>query len=233
MTTILHLDSSARRTDNSEVSYNSISKTLAAGFIKEWKKQRQADTIIYRDLGQTPPDFINQDWIAAVFTDEKNRTNAQKELLTLSDTLIDEVNSADIILMSSPMYNYGMPAALKAWFDQVIRIHKTFTFDLTRGDYPLEPILSGKTLVLITSTGEFGFEIGGIRENINHLGPHVKVMSKYLGVENFHEIRSEYQEFGDDRHTQSIENARNKILKLVPKISQLYQIKPSLRKASK
>lgn len=219
MTSILHLDSSARRTDSSEVSYNSISKTLAAGFIKEWKKQRQADTVIYRDLGQTPPDFINQDWIAAVFTDEKIRTNAQKELLTLSDTLIDEVDRADIILMSSPMYNYGMPAALKAWFDQVIRIHKTFTFDLARGDYPLEPIMSGKTLVLITSTGEFGFEAGGIRENINHLGPHVKVMSKYLGVENFHEIRSEYQEFGDDRHTQSIENARNKILKLVQDLS--------------
>ncbi|WP_085902752.1 FMN-dependent NADH-azoreductase [Kiloniella majae] len=220
MPTILHLDSSARRTDNPETSYNSISKTLAAGFIDEWKKQRQTDTIIYRDLGQTPPEYINQDWIAAVFTDEKKRTNAQKELLVLSDTLIDEVDRADIILMSSPMYNYGMPAALKAWFDQVIRIHKTFSFDLARGDYPLEPIMSGKTLVLITSTGEFGFETGGMREDINHLGPHVKVMSKYLGVENFHEIRSEYQEFGDNRHDQSIKSAKTNIAKLVQALTQ-------------
>ncbi|WP_085904784.1 FMN-dependent NADH-azoreductase [Kiloniella majae] len=221
MPTILHLDSSARRTDNPETSYNSISKTLAAGFIDEWKKQRQTDTIIYRDLGKTPPEYINQDWIAAVFTDEKKRTNAQKELLTLSDTLIDEVDRADIILMSSPMYNYGMPAALKAWFDQVIRIHKTFTFDLARGDYPLEPIMSGKTLVLITSTGEFGFEPGGLREGMNHLGPHVKIMSKYLGVENFHEIRSEYQEFGGDRHDQSNESARASIVELVNELTQL------------
>ncbi len=50
------------------------------------------------------------------------------------------------------MYNYGMPAALKAWFDQIIRINKTFTFDLARGDFPLEPIMSGKTLVLLTSS---------------------------------------------------------------------------------
>ncbi|WP_421783552.1 FMN-dependent NADH-azoreductase [Kiloniella litopenaei] len=219
MSTILHLDSSARRTDNSESSYNSISKTLAAKFIEEWKKQRQNDTVIYRDLGQNPPDFINQDWIAAVFTDEKNLTVTQKELLTLSDTLIDEVDRADIILLSSPMYNYGMPAALKAWFDQVIRINKTFTFDLARGDAPLEPIMSGKTLVLITSTGEFGFEAGGIREKINHLSPHIQVVSKYLGVERFHEIRSEYQEFGDDRHAQSKESALDSIIKLVQRLT--------------
>ncbi|KKJ77589.1 hypothetical protein WH95_07910 [Kiloniella litopenaei] len=219
MSTILHLDSSARRTDNSESSYNSISKKLAAGFIGEWKMRRQNDTVIYRDLSQTPPDFINQDWIAAVFTDEENRTKSQQKLLAVSDTLIDEVDKADIILISSPMYNYGMPAVLKAWFDQVIRIHKTFTFDLARGDYPLEPIMSEKTLVLITSTGEFGFEPGGIREKINHLGPHMKVMSKYLGVDNFYEIRSEYQEFGDDRHKQSITNAKTEIVKLVNELT--------------
>ena len=57
-----------------------------------------------------------------------------------------------------------MPAALKAWFDQVVRIDKTFTFDLTRGDAPLEPILVGKTLILLTSWGEFGFAAGGPNE---------------------------------------------------------------------
>ncbi|MEH6629147.1 MAG: NAD(P)H-dependent oxidoreductase [Motiliproteus sp.] len=173
MPTILHLDSSARRMDNPVAEYNSISKTLAGKFIQQWQSQRPSDPVIYRDLGQTPPDFVSQDWIAAVFTDEENRIDMQKCLLALSDTLIDELNKADIILMSTPMYNYGMPAALKAWFDQVIRIHKTFTFDLDRGDFPLEPIMSGKTLVLVSSSGEFGFEAGGIREAMNHLGPHI------------------------------------------------------------
>jgi FMN-dependent NADH-azoreductase len=54
------------------------------------------------------------------------------------------------------MHNYGMPAVLKAWFDQVVRIQKSFTFDLARGDRPLEPILSGKTLVALNSCGQFG-----------------------------------------------------------------------------
>ena len=67
--------------------------------------------------------------------------------------------------------------------------------------------MSGKTLVLITSSGEFGFEIGGIREKMNHLGPHIQTLSHYLGAETFHEINAEYQEFNDNRHTNSVKNA--------------------------
>jgi FMN-dependent NADH-azoreductase len=67
--------------------------------------------------------------------------------------------------------------------------------------------MSGKTLVLLTSSGEFGFDVGGVREDMNHLGPHFRAISKYLGVDRQHEIRVEYQEFGDSRHEQSIENA--------------------------
>jgi len=219
MKTVLHLDTSARRTDSSVPDYNSISKTLAAKFMDKWVTANRKDKVIYRDLGLNPPEFVSQDWIAAVFTPDENKTDEQKELLTLSDTLIDELDQADIILISSPMYNYGMPAVLKAWFDQVVRINKTFSFDLARGDFPLEPIMSGKTLVLISSSGEFGFEIGGIREKMNHLGPHIEVLGKYLGVEDFYEIKSEYQEFGDERHAKSLEDAHLAIEVLVKQLS--------------
>lgn len=219
MKTILHIDTSARRTDNEVQEYNSISKTLAATFMDKWMTVNNEDKVIYRDLGLNPPEFISQDWIAAVFTPDDKKTNEQKQLLTLSDTLIEELDQADIILISSPMYNYGMPAVLKAWFDQVIRINKTFSFDLARGDFPLEPIMSGKTLVLISSSGEFGFEIGGIREKMNHLGTHIEVLGKYLGVEKFYEIKSEYQEFGDERHEKSFKDALVSIEELVTQLS--------------
>lgn len=220
MNTVLHIDTSARRTDNSVAEYNSISKTLAATFMDKWLTFNSEDKVIHRDLGLNPPGFISQEWIAAVFTPEENRTNEQKELLELSDTLIDELDQADIILISSPMYNYGMPAVLKAWFDQIVRIDKTFTFDLARGDFPLEPIMSGKKLVLISSSGEFGFELGGIREKMNHLGPHVETVSKYLGVEEFYEIKSEYQEFADERHEKSVKDAHIAIDELVKQLSE-------------
>ena len=219
MTTILNIEASARRTDNSVQEYNSISKMLSANFIQKWQAANTEDKVIYRDIGLNPPEFVSQDWIAAVFTPDEEKTSEQKKLLTLSDTLIDEVAQADIIVISSPMYNYGMPAVLKAWFDQVIRINKTFSFDLARGNFPIEPIMSGKQLVLISSSGEFGFEMGGIREKMNHLGPHVETVSKYLGVEAFYEIKSEYQEFADERHQQSLKEAYIDIDKLVIKLS--------------
>lgn len=219
MKTILHIDASARLTTNSLAEYNSISKSLAATFIDKWLTHNAEDKVIHRDVGVNPPDFISQDWIAAVFTPDDAKTDEQKELLSLSDTLISELEEADVIVMSSSMYNYGMPATLKAWFDQVIRIHKTFTFDLARGDYPLEPIMSGKTLVLLTSSGEFGFGPGGMREKMNHLGPHIQTLSHYLGVNAFHEINAEYQEFNDERHKTSVANAHDAAAKLAVELS--------------
>ena len=136
----------------------------------------------------------------------------------LSDTLIDEVVNADVILLAVPMYNYGMPSVLKAWFDKVIRVNKTFTFDLARGDEPLETILSGKQLVVLSSRGEFGFEPGGVREHRNHLDPHIRTCSKFLGIVEDHLIAIEYQEFGDDRHKQSVENAHRAVPKLVDQL---------------
>lgn len=219
MSTLLHIDSSVRAATNPNPDHNSISKNIALRFINTWRNKRPTDEYIYRDLGTNPPDFITQEWIGAVFTPDEKKTENQKELLALSDTLIAEVSAADIIVISTPMYNYGMPAQLKAWFDQIVRINKTFDFDLSRGDFPLQPTLSGKTLITITSSGEFGFEKGGIRENAGHLAPHLRTLSKYLGVEAMYEIASEYQEFGGERHKVSVANAMNQAESLASELA--------------
>jgi FMN-dependent NADH-azoreductase len=215
MINILHIDSSVRHTDNSKESYNSISKSFGRLFIDKWMNINQQDTVIYRDLGLNPPTFISEDWIAAAFTPKTERTLFQNLILSESDRYFNEVAQADIIVITAPMYNYGMPAVLKAWFDQVLRVNKTFTFDLSRGDFPIETILSGKTLVLLTSSGEFGFGVGGVRENMNHLNSHIKELAKHLGVEHCYEIGSEYQEFADNRHISSVKQAKQDILTLV------------------
>lgn len=208
MITILRLDVSAR-------TKRSLTRGLSQRFIDEWLKQRPSDEIVQRDIGLQPPPAVSEDWIAAAFTPEEKRTKGQQAVLELSDILIDEVERADIILLAVPMYNYGMPSALKAWFDQVIRVNKTFSFDLARGDEPLEPTLSGKHLVILSSRSEFGFEPGGVREHKNHLEPHIRTCSKYLGVVEDHLIAIEYQEFGDERHSRSVENAHRAVPKLV------------------
>lgn len=212
MATLLHIDASARKT-------RSITRSLGAEFKNQWLAENAGDKFIHRDVGSTPPEFVCESWIAAAFIPESDRTDEQISILAQSDLLIDELSTADVIVISTPMYNYGMPAALKAWVDQVVRVNKTFSFDLDRGDFPLEPILSGKTLVLLSSCGEFGFGKGETREEMNHLEPHLKIISKYLGVEETYEIRVEYQEFGDKRHKESIEKAYKAIPRIINELS--------------
>lgn len=219
MRTVLHIDASVRKISNPNPGHNSISKGIALTFIEQWKSLNTRDEVIYRDVGIRPPAFIDQDWIGAVFTPDEHKSNEQQAHIALSNELINELALADIIVMSSPMYNYGMPAPLKAWFDQVIRINKTFSFDLGRGDTPMAPLLSGKTLVLISSCGEFGFGKGGPREHMNHLGPHINTLSHYLGVEEFHEISAEYQEFNDERHRHSVAQAHQAAETLARKLA--------------
>ncbi|WP_043320754.1 FMN-dependent NADH-azoreductase [Microbulbifer sp. HZ11] len=219
MKTLLKIDASARNLHNAKASYRSLSRQLSDYFTAQWMDQPHKYSIIHRDVGLAPPTFMSEAWIGAAFTPEEKRSQPQQTELALSDQLINEVVAADLIVISTPMYNYGMPASLKAWFDQVVRVNKTFSFDLNRGDFPLQPILSGKTLVLLTSCGEFGFGPGGVRESMNHLGPHIRTLSHYLGVEHFHEIGIEYQEFNDERHRASIDAAYTAARQLVGQLT--------------
>lgn len=207
MHSLLHIDASARID-------RSISRDLSACFIRTWQKLRPQDSIIRRDLGLNPPGFISQDWIAGCFMPAETRSDAHNAALAESDNFIAELERASLIVLGTPMYNYGLPASLKAWVDQIVRIGKTFSFDLARGDYPLEPILSGKTLVCLTSKGEFGFAKGGPREDMNHLDPHIESFAPYLGAEERHFISVEYQEFGDERHELSRAAARRNAVAL-------------------
>lgn len=197
MTTLLHLDASVR-------GERSLSRRLSAAFVQSWLDGDPQARVIARDVGRNPPPFIDEGWIAAAFTAPPRRTAEQLDALRVSDELIEEVRAADVIVLGTPMYNYGMPAALKAWFDQVIRVNQTFTFDLARGDYPLQPTLADKTLVILTSRGEFGFAPGGVRAHMNHLETHIQTCAHYLGVARSHVIAIDYQEFGDERHQASI-----------------------------
>jgi FMN-dependent NADH-azoreductase len=213
MTHILRVDASAR-------AERSLSRRLGDRFIEAWTEHAGAPRVTPRDVGRTPPPFITEEWIAAVFSAE--RTPEQRALTRISDDLIAEVAAADLIVITTPMYNYGMPAALKAWFDQVVRVNRTFTFDLARGDRPLEPILSGKPVVALTSCGEFGFGPGELNEGGDNLVPHLRFASRYLGVSEFHHVGIEYQEFNDARHESSKAQADRAVRDLAQRLARTH-----------
>ena len=197
---VLRVDSSVRKD-------GSLSRKIGDAFLEALGKAHPGITVTERDVGLNPPPIITSDWVAAAFTPQEDRSAAQSQLLELSDLAIAELHAAEIILITAPMYNYGMPAGLKAWVDSVVRKDQTFTFDLARGDFPLEPVLSGKTLVLATAWGEFGFEPGGVRDGQGHLVGHVKAVSGYLGADRVEHVGVEYQEFADDRFQASMQAA--------------------------
>jgi FMN-dependent NADH-azoreductase len=203
MTILLRVDASARLD-------RSITRRLSDRFIEGWRSSEAGVQVVHRDIGRNPPSFVSEDWISAGFLPPEQRTQGMKDALAESMELIDEVRRADVIVIGAPLYNYGLPGALKAWIDQIVRPGETFSFDLGRGDFPIQSTLSGKTLVVLSSRGEFGFEPGGIRDGWNHMSAHLRtIATRLLGIaeEDIYEIASEYQEFNDERHERSREQA--------------------------
>jgi len=212
MTTLLHLDASARLC-------RSHSRRLSESFVAQWLARRPEDLVQRRDLGADPPPALSEAVIAAAFTPPDARSDADREALRGSDALIDELERADLIVLGTPMYNYGMPAALKAWIDLVIRVGRTFSFDPANEHAPLTPLLTGKTLVVVSSRGEFGFQPGGERAAMNHLDPHLATIDRFLGVSRRFLITVEYDEFKGERFEASLRSAEARIAELVDQLA--------------
>ena len=215
MPTLLRIDSSA------QLEERSLTRQLTGIFTRTFLAKAPETQVITRDVGATPIPAIDHRFIHAAFTPPDAREPWMNERLALSDELVAEVEAADILVMGVPMYNYGMPTALKGWIDQVARIGKTFSFDLARGDTPIEPILSGKRLVVLSARGEFGFAQGGVRAHLNSLDLGLAACAHYFGVasEDIDTIAIEYQEFKDVRHQASVETAEARTGDLATKLA--------------
>lgn len=215
MPTLLRIDASA------QLEERSLTRHLTGLFTRNFLEQAPDTKVITRDVGLNPIPAIDHKFIHAAFTPPEEHEPWMAERLALSDALVDEVIAADIVVLGAPMYNYGMPTALKGWIDHIARIGRTFSFDLARGDTPIEPILSGKRLVVLSSRGEFGFAPGGVRAHLNALDPALTACAHYFGVAqaDIETIAIEYQEFKDARHEASVDTAETRTRALAAKLA--------------
>jgi FMN-dependent NADH-azoreductase len=220
MTTLLHIDSSARPGRSDRDAHGSHSRRLTARFVDRWRAARPADSVIYRDVGAGPPSPVTGDWIHAAFTLPERRETWMAKALAESDRLVDEVLAADVIVLGAPMYNFGPPAQLKAWIDNVVRVGRTFGFDRTREGEPYWPMLDamGKTLVILSSRGDHGYAPGERLAHANHLEAALRTPLGYLGVTDVHEAAIEYDEFADARLAASIVAAEARVDDLVERL---------------
>ena len=175
--TTLRIDSSARKSD-------SVSRALTRAMIDTL----DPDKIISRAVAEGVP-FINEDWVAANFTEEEVRTDAQKNALLQSDVLVEEVLAADTLVIGAPIYNFGVSAALKAWIDMIARARKTFQYTPNGS----EGLLVGKKAYVLIATG--GTEVGG---EIDFVSGYLKHFLGFIGITDVTIIAADQQAIKGD-----------------------------------
>ena len=199
MATLLVVNSSPRS--------NSISRSLTSEFAAEWKATNPHGRVIERDLSAANIPLLSEEWISAAYTPEAQRTERQTELLALSDQLIDELLSADTILLGIPMHNFWVPAAFKAWIDQIARAGKTFAYT-ENGPKGLIP--SNKKVVAVITRG------GAVAHGSANdpLATYLRQFLGLIGLSDVTIIHADKQNMGSDAAKRSFDLAVQSIAAL-------------------
>ncbi|MFK8057871.1 MAG: FMN-dependent NADH-azoreductase [Saprospiraceae bacterium] len=164
---ILHIDSSPRFGE-------SISRQLSQAVVDRLTQQAEGKAeIIRRDVAAEPLPFADGEMIGSFFTPPGVRTEAQNAKIQISNTLVAELQAADVVVVGVPMWNFGVPASFKAWFDLVARVGVTFKY----GPNGPEGLLAGKKVYFNIATG--GTPIGS---DWDLLSGHLKTFFGFLGI---------------------------------------------------
>ncbi len=161
---ILKVDSSARH-DNSKS--RPLTEQIA-------RKLADGGTITARDVAETIP-HVSEPWTQGAYMAPDDRNPAQAGALVISDTLVDELVAADILVIGAPIYNFGMPAALKAWFDQICRMGRTFKYT----DQGPKGLLEGKKAYIVVTSGGVPVD-----SPMDFATPHLRHLMGFIGIED-------------------------------------------------
>ena len=160
--TVLRIDASARFG-------GSVTRRLADRIV-----ERLGDPeVIHRDLAAEPPALVTEEMIAAYFTPSAERTDAQRVALAPSDAVVDELRRADTVVIALPIYNFSVPANLKAWADLAARVGETFRY----ADDGPKGLLEGKRAILAVASG--GTAVGS---GIDFATPWLRFFLGFIGI---------------------------------------------------
>jgi len=161
--TVLRVDASARYD-------GSVSRTLTDSLVESLREQYGEISTLHRNLAASPPDFVDEAWIAANFTPAESRTREHRTTLAASDALVAELQAADILVMGAPLYNFAIPATLKAWVDMVARARLTFRYT----DDGVEGLLKDKRAYVVFVSGGVpaGSDVDFATVNMDHIKYH-------------------------------------------------------------
>lgn len=199
MTRILHLDASPRGD-------RSLSRSLAAQFAEARRAHHPDDTITYRDLGREPVPHVTEAWVEGAYTPEDQRSEAAVQAMRISDALVDELLAADLILLSTPMYNLNIPSTLKAYIDQIVRVGRTFTMDM-------KGLVQDKRMLVITARGGV-YQPGTPFADYDLQEPYLRAIFGFIGITDITFIHCEGTNVGDEVRENSLAAAGERLTRL-------------------
>jgi FMN-dependent NADH-azoreductase len=159
ITKILRIDSSACRS-------HSMTRQLGNEVVRRLKQAYPNTELIVRDLSDGI-DLLDESWVQANLTDPADRNTSQHDVLTGSDLLVRELDSADVILLTAPVYNFSVPAALKAWIDMICRARMTFQYT----ENGPQGLLKDRPVYLVMASGgvQFGSAVDFASDYLRHI----------------------------------------------------------------
>src|ERR1700688_1188275 len=176
---LLQIDSSARA--------GSVTRRLTIKFAEQWRANNPTGEVIERDLSTTMLPLITDDWSATQIEPSK-LSAAQRNYLSTSDRLIEELQAADTIVIGAPMYNFAISSSLKAWIDQIVRMGKTLGY----GPSGARGLLSNKRVIVVTARGG-AYEKGTPTEKFDFQEPYLRHIFGFIGLTDVTFIHAEKQ----------------------------------------
>jgi FMN-dependent NADH-azoreductase len=200
MTKVLVLDSAA-------TGEHSVSRKLVDGLVADLTARTGGAEIVRRDIGGNPVPHLGPDTVAAIRTGEAS-TEAGAEALALSDALIAELRAADVLVIGAPMYNFGIPSTLKAWFDHVLRARVTFHYTANGP----EGLVTGKKAIVVESRA--GLYSEGPMAALDSQEPHLRTLLAFMGITDVTFVRAEKLAFGPEAAEASLAAASGELREL-------------------
>jgi FMN-dependent NADH-azoreductase len=161
----------------------STSRKLTALFIEQWKAAHPGAAVTVRDLTRTPPPFVDLAWIGGAYTPRVQHSPESAAAIKVSDDLIAELKAADHIVIGTPMFNFSIPAVLKAYIDQIVRVGVTVSADNVG-------LLTGKKATVILASGG-DFSPGSPVEKYNQASGYLRQVLAWIGIKDVEIILAE------------------------------------------
>jgi FMN-dependent NADH-azoreductase len=192
---ILEVSASGRRGD-------SVSRMLTQNTIDALEIRYGNVDLARRDLSDGVQ-FVDEGWIAANFTPDEQRTDEHRAALAESDALVDELQRADVVVIGAPMYNFGVPAVLKAWVDMIARAQLTFRYT---AEGP-EGLLKGKKAYIVVASGGVPVD-----SPADFATPYLRQALRFVGFDDIEIIAADQLNISAE---DSIDAARARIAELI------------------